>query len=164
MDFSDSTLLGRLDDVGASITPFGAPAGDDRTDQAVGIAAGTHVQTRRGEVAAEALLPGEEVLTASGGFARVRSVVTSHRDGAASRPGAPKIRIRRDALGVACPFEDVLLAPAQRICIGAVTIPAASAIDGRMILREQIEDDRLVRIELDAPSLLLAGGLAVASA
>lgn len=126
----------------------------------VGLAAGTRVMTRRGEVLAEALVPGEDVLTAAGGFARVRTVAVARPAGPAGFAGT--VRVRRDAFGSARPHRDVLLGGAQQIALeDGSARPVASLVDDERVLRDGGGAPRLVEVTLDQPTTLLVDGLPV---
>mgnify|MGYP006301739201 CR=1 FL=1 len=130
--------------------------------------AGTVVLTLDGALPAEFIHEGDRVITRDSGMALVRLV---RRRRAAIRA----IGIRAGSLGNARPDRDVTLPGAQEILIrdwradalfGAsqALVPAARLIDGEFVrdLGEQIVD--VVELVFDAPHILYADGLEVASA
>lgn len=140
-----------------------APAPRADIARHAGLVAGARVMTRRGEVLAEALKPGEDVLTAAGGFARVRRVAFARAVGPAG--SATAVRVRRDAFGAACPHRDVLLGGAQRVALeDGSTRAVAALVDGERVVRDTDVAHRLVEVTLDRPSTLLVDGLPVFSA
>lgn len=143
-----------------------------------GLAAGTGIATGRGLIPAEDLRPGDRVLVRDGGMGRVACAMR-WQPGAGSVPMAPGLRpvtIRAGAFGTGHPFRDLRLAPGQPV---AVTGPEVAALFG--LRRVLVPAARLaglpgvvpgagaagtvfVRLVLDTPDLLLAEGLACASA
>lgn len=143
-----------------------------------GLAAGTGIATPAGLVAVERLGPGDRVIARDGG---TRTVACSlHWDAGGGRlrlaPRLTAIRVTAGALGPGQPSRDLVLAPGQDVAVSGpavralfgaarVLVPAARlaglpgiAPAGREAPR------RFVRLTLSAPDLVLADGLACASA
>ncbi len=122
-----------------------------------GIAYGSRVQTRRGEVLAENLSVGEQVLTARGRFRTVRSVRIDRP------PAASAVRITRDAFGSMRPACDVVVTPDQTLLTENFLATASSLVNGRTVLRCPDAPARLVGIVLDEPDCMIVDGLAISS-
>lgn len=96
-------------------------------------AAGTLIDTDCGEVAVEALRPGDRVWTRDEGYRAVTWVGGRRLDAAtlAAWPNLRPIRIAAGALGIATPARDLVVSPQHRILV-------RSAIAGRMFGEEEV--------------------------
>jgi len=143
-----------------------------------GLAPGTGIATPAGLVAVERLVPGDRVIARDGG---TRSVACSLRWEAGGgrlqlAPRLTAIRVAAGAFGPGHPSRDLLLAPGQEIAVtgpavraqfGAarVLVPVARLAGLPGIAPAGREGPRgFVRLTLSVPDLVLAEGLACASA
>ncbi len=126
-----------------------------------GIATGSRVITRRGEIPVENLVAGEEILTARGRFSHVRSVefATPTQPGQAV-PVAP-IRVRRDAFGPMQPHHDVLLAAGQVVHTDDGPVAAASLLNGNTVVQDWATSPCMVRLEIDEKEPVLVEGMPI---
>lgn len=128
-------------------------------------AAGSRILTRRGEVAVEALMAGEQVITAAGRAAPIvwigRRVVfcRGHREPGQVMP----VRICAEAFGPGRPHRDLLLSPDHAVAGEGVLIPVHCLVNGRTILQEPVDRITYFHVELPGHDLLVAEGLAVES-
>jgi hypothetical protein len=128
--------------------------------------AGTRIATPDGEVAVEALRPGDWVRLADGGAAPVRWV--GHHD-VARRFSDPlrdwPIRVRAGALGEQVPSRDLLLSPGHALRVGEVLAQASALVNGDSIVREPAVPEVFAywHVELDRHALLLAEAAAAES-
>jgi len=133
---------------------------------AVCFAAGTRIMTPGGEVAIEALRPGDDVLTADGGvepllFLGRRHVTLAGRADAAEM--AP-IRIRAGALGNGLPRRDLVVSPDHCLFLDGALVPARLLVDGTTITREtQRAAVTWFHLELPRHAVVLAEGAAAES-
>ncbi|MGC1301592.1 MAG: Hint domain-containing protein, partial [Caulobacteraceae bacterium] len=128
-------------------------------------AEGTRVSTRRGEVAVEDLLEGDEVATASGA---VRPVIWigSRRVKVAGYPRPDEVNpilIRAGAFADGVPARDLRLSPGHAVHVDGVLVPAGHLVNGATIVQETVEAVRYFHVELDAHDVLLAEGLSCES-
>ena len=143
-----------------------------------GFAAGTGIATHRGLVPVERLGPGDRVLARDGGLRHVVCAVRWQAGGGPMQlaPGLRPVTVRSGAFGAGHPFRDLRLAPGQPVAVSGpevqalfgcprVLVPAARLAG----LPGVVPDDGpvgsvFVRLVLSAPDLLIAEGLACASA
>ena len=112
----------------------------------------------------EALAVGDLVETASGALRPVawlgHRVVDCRRH---PRPGeVMPIRIAAHAFGPDRPARDLVVSPGHAICVdvmGEVLIPAGALVDGRGVVRLEVERVTYWHVELDAHDILLAENL-----
>jgi Hint domain len=80
---------------------------------------GTLIQTDRGEVLVEAIVPGDRVLTRDRGYQAVRWVGRRHltKDDLGVTPHLVPVRIERGALGPDMPSRDMQVSPQQRLLV-----------------------------------------------
>jgi len=124
-------------------------------------ARGTRILTDRGEVAAEALRVGDNVVTASGVLRPIvwighrRVDISRHPDPAAVWP----VRVSAGAFGEGLPRRDLWLSPGHNIASEGALMPISCLINGRSVA--QIEQDSVEywHVELRAHDVLLAEGL-----
>ncbi|WP_426954449.1 Hint domain-containing protein [Muricoccus radiodurans] len=123
--------------------------------------AGTLISTTKGDIAVEALCPGDAVLLADGRTLPVRwigqqtvSKVFAHR--LHSRP----VRIRAGALGGGLPRRDLLVSPGHAMVIDGVLVEAGALVNGTSIVREENVPDVFTyyHVELDEHAAILAEG------
>ena len=124
-------------------------------------AAGTRIATPRGEVAVEALAPGDLVLTADRAtemvlFVGRRHVVLAGRaDAAAMAP----IRILAGALGAGTPRRDLVLSPDHCLFLDGALVPARLLANGTTILAEtHCAEVTWYHVELPRHAVILAEG------
>ena len=129
---------------------------------------GTQLTTTAGEIAAELLGPGAELVLADGGQAPLcwlgRRTVLPPAMPARLRAAWQPVRIRRDAIGPGMPNRDVLVSPTLGLRLNGVLVPAAALVDGESILTE-ISDApiRYIQPDIGRHATLLAAGLEVES-
>ena len=123
--------------------------------------AGTMIRTPDGEVAVEALKPGDLVLTTTGEAKPVnwvgrQTVSKRFADPLRSYP----IRVRAGALDDNTPVRDLLISPDHALLVGGVMVQAGALVNGTSITRERTIPDTFVyyHVELDDHSLILAEG------
>ena len=123
--------------------------------------AGTLIATPDGEVAVEALVPGDRVLTADGSALPVRWVGRSTVSRVFADPlRILPIRIRAGALADNVPSRDLLVSPGHAMLLDGVLVQAGALVNGSSIVQEA--DMPLVftyyHVELDRHTVLLAEG------
>jgi hypothetical protein len=123
--------------------------------------AGTRLLTLSGEVAVEALAPGDVVVTMSGRTRPVRWLGHRHLD--CTRHPKPEdvwpVRVRTGAIGASIPHRDLLLSPDHAVFIDGVLIPIRHLINGRTIVQERVDEVAYYHVELPSHDVLLAEGL-----
>ena len=130
---------------------------------AFGLLAGTPVLTRRGAVAAEALGPGDQLITRAGGFAGVKE---AH----AVILRAPAVRIAAGSLGHTRPGCDMILPAGQHVLIRdwraralfgrhEALAEASRLVDGEFIRDLGEQELGLIQLLLARPEVIYAGGL-----
>jgi hypothetical protein len=127
---------------------------------------GTRIATPSGEVAIEALAPGDTVLTAAGEARTVRWIGRQTLlSGVARRRGVLPVRVSAGALGENLPVRDLLVSPAHALAIDGMLVQAGALVNGTTIRTEAAMpwSFRYWHIELDAHELLLAEGMAAES-
>ena len=129
-------------------------------------AEGTRIRTTDGEVAVEALVPGDIVLTHEGTPRSIRWVgrrridLTRHANAARVRP----IRIVSDAVAENMPHRDLVVSPDHALFVDGVLIPARLLVNGASITVEAAcRTVAYYHVELDSHDILLAEGLPVES-
>jgi hypothetical protein len=147
----------------------GLPARHIVCDQALNaLLAGTSVLTLDGALPVEFLNPGDRVITRDSGVAVLRAVRRRAR-------ALEAVRIRAGSLGNARPDRDITLAAAQEILVrdwraatlfGAsqALVPVARLVDGAFIRALGVIAVETVELVFDAPHILYADGLELASA
>jgi phospholipase/lecithinase/hemolysin len=124
-------------------------------------AAGTKIATERGDVAVEALQPGDRVVLAEGGWAPVvwlghrRVFCRSHLRPSDVQP----VRIAAHAFGLGRPARDLLLSPDHAVFVGGVLIPIRYLLNGATVRQEDVAAVTYWHVELTAHAALLAEGL-----
>ena len=124
-------------------------------------AAGTRIATPDGDVAVEALRPGDTVRLAGGGTAAVQW--TGQRRVACARHPLPErvwpVRIAAGAFGDGLPAADLRLSPDHAVYAEGVLIPAKLLVNGATIVQERPDWVQYHHIELAAHDVVLANGL-----
>ncbi len=138
---------------------------DHAVQETVCFARGTRILTEAGEVAVEALRPGDRVITLRGDLpepqpivwiGRRRIDVSRHPGPDAVRP----VRIRRDAFAPGQPHRDLLVSPEHCVAVDGMLIPARRLVNGTTIVRETSAGEvEYFHVELARHALLLAEGL-----
>jgi hypothetical protein len=122
---------------------------------------GTRIATPAGEVAVEALRPGDLVNTANGAkpvrWVGESPVSTKFADPLQVLP----VRIRAGALGEGLPVRDLLVSPDHAIFIAGILAQAGALVNGQTILREAAVPEQFTfyHVELDTHELLFAEGV-----
>ena len=128
-------------------------------------AAGTHIATPNGDVAVEALVPGDDVMLASGG--RTPIVWIGRRRVDCQAHPTPRevwpVRVRRDAFGAGVPSRDVFLSPDHAIFADGVLIPIRYLMNDDSIRQVKRKSVTYFHLELPAHDVMLADGLPVES-
>ena len=124
-------------------------------------AAGTHIHTRRGEVAVEDLQVGDLALIASG---EARPIIwLGHRSVDCRHHPKPvdvhPVRVSADAVGPRCPQRDLLLSPDHSLFIDGMLIPVRYLLNGATIVQEPADSVSYWHVELEHHDVLLAEGL-----
>ncbi len=153
-----------LDIVGASALPLTFGQGGDAAS--INIACyctGTAILTAEGEVAVEAIAPGDLVITADG---RAEPVVwVGHRSYAGRflqrQPHLLPIRIRAGALGRRLPRRDLLVSPNHAMLLDGALVPAGLLVNGGTVVQERaVARVDYHHIELRRHAVIVAEGAA----
>ena len=165
-DGAGDTFLYSTDGTAAGTTEIGqvdansVGPGDGASPLAC-FAAGTRIATPRGEIAVEALAPGDLVLTASGAARPI--VWIGHRRVNCQHHPQPKqvwpVRIAADAFGPGQPCRDLFLSPDHAVFDDDVLIPIRYLIDGTSIAQVQRPEVTYYHVELSSHDVVLAEGL-----
>jgi len=128
-------------------------------------AAGTRIRTDRGEVAVEALTPGDQVITQEGEALVAQPVkwigtrkvdLKKHPRPASLAP----VRIGRHAFADNLPSRDLVVSPPHALFIDGRLIPARLLVNGATIVQDRaIETITYYHVELDRHAILFAEGL-----
>ncbi|MDE2198432.1 MAG: Hint domain-containing protein [Rhodospirillales bacterium] len=155
---TDGTVAGTRE-----IAPAGVGIGglNPMTFGAFCYAAGTRIGTPSGDIAIEDLHPGDAVLRARGGTARVRWIGRRHVD--CRRHPRPwdilPVRITAGAFGRGLPVRDLVLSPDHAVFTGGVLIPVRYLLNGATIIQQKAAAIDYLHLELDAHDVILAEGL-----
>jgi hypothetical protein len=122
---------------------------------------GTRILTDRGEVAVEALVVGDQVALAGGGFRGVQWV--GHRHMAAFNEHDRPFCVRAHSFGRDLPARDLFISPEHAIFTEGVLIPVRHLALGDAIAQIDAEDICYYHILLDRHEVILAEGLACES-
>jgi hypothetical protein len=156
--------------VSGSAGSFGLDPSDLTVASVACYAAGTRIGTPGGEVAIEALRPGDAVRTVdAAGRAGTRIVgwVGRRRLDLAGHPDpelvAP-VRLRAGALGGGLPRRDLVVSPDHCLALSGCLVRAYRLVNGTSIVQERDRADvEYFHLELPAHALLLAEGVAAES-
>jgi len=125
-------------------------------------AAGTRIQTRRGEIAVENLVVGDEVSTLlSGPYQRVSWIGSRAVDCARSRQPREvwPIRVRAGAFDVGKPSRDLFLSPDHAVYVDGNLVPIRLLENGATIAQQQVGSVHYYHVELENHDVVLAEGL-----
>ena len=156
--------------LGAGVTAGFASDGAGGTDVfLVCFAGGTGIRTPDGDVAVEALQPGDMVAVLEHGTTTHKPVtwvgvrhlnLTKHARPELTAP----VRIRAGALGDGLPSQDLLLSPDHCLFLDGKLVPAKLLINGMTIVHERATQAvSYYHVELENHGVLLAEGLPVES-
>ncbi|WP_323037295.1 Hint domain-containing protein [Pararhodobacter sp.] len=136
-----------------------------------GLVAGTLIRTSAGEFPVEYLLAGDLIETAGNGIVELRgtSLIEAREVDVvmipASAMGDP---LARPAHGLVVPINQQVLVHDWRAQVlygqDAMLTPASSLVDDVQVIRQTRARLRLIRLHFDAPQVIWADGLQVASA
>ena len=125
---------------------------------------GTRIATARGEVAVEALVVGDLVVTASGALRALRWL--GHRDVDCRRhprrDAVLPIRIAAHAFGANCPSRDLYVSPGHSILVdvmGEALVPAGALVNGTTVAQVEVASVTYWHVELDSHDVILAENL-----
>ena len=135
------------------------------------------ISTERGEVAVEALRPGDRVQVlvpppldhlprGEGGSAQPVVWLGQRTVDCLRHPEPHKVwpvRVAADALGPGRPCRDLFLSPDHALYVGEVLIPVKHLINGTTIAQVECDEVTYYHVELPRHSVLLAEGLATES-
>jgi len=132
---------------------------------ASGLPAGTLVMTLQGEVAVEALMPGDRIISRTMGTAVLRDVAARVADVA-------MVRILAGSLGHTRPGRDLSVGPDTMIHIRdwraqalygkpAALIPARRLVDGEFVALQDHALTTLYTLTFDRPQVVYADGLEI---
>ena len=126
---------------------------------------GTRLNTPKGLVAVERIMPGELVSLARGGTAAV--VWIGHRDIDCTRhpnlSDVTPVRVRAGALGPGKPEHDVLLSPDHSLFLDGMLIPVRYLKNGTTVVDAPMAHVSYYHVELAQHDILMAEGMAVES-
>ncbi len=122
---------------------------------------GTRLATPTGEVAVEALQPGDLVTTHSG---RARPILwVGHRVIDCRTHSSPidvlPIRISAHAFGPGLPARDLFVSPDHAVFAGGVLIPARYLVNGRNVVQTPCDEVRYFHVATETHDVVLAEGL-----
>ena len=124
-------------------------------------AAGTRIRTARGDIAVEALRPGDALVTAFGGTVKLRWL--GHRHVACTTHPRPQdvwpVRVRAGAFGPGLPARDLRLSPDHAVFADGVLVPVRYLVNGRSLRQEPVAAVTYYHVELPAHDVVLAEGL-----
>ena len=120
--------------------------------------AGTRISTRRGEIAVEDLVVGDQVITASGGSQPIVWIGSRKLDVSRHpRPDSVRpIRILADALAPGIPVRNLLLSPDHALYLEGHLIPAKVLVNGWNIAQLDVAAITYYHVELPQHAVLLA--------
>jgi hypothetical protein len=128
--------------------------------------AGTRILTRRGEVAVEDLVVGDEAVTLVGGrFAPITWIGKRELDTArASKPADVwPLRVRAGAFGKGMPVRDLYLSPDHSLHVNGMLIPVRYLENGVTVARAPLRHVSYYHVELERHSVLVADGMSAES-
>lgn len=125
-------------------------------------AAGTHILTRRGEVAVEDLRIGDKAMAVlGGGYSTITWV--GHRRVICSLAKRPTeqwpLRVCAGAFGVGRPHSDLLLSPDHSVHVNGALIPIRYLENGTTVARAPVDEVTYYHVELESHDLLVAEGV-----
>ena len=151
-------FIGSYPSNGINVTPDDL-GGSDLTVAC--FASGTRLLTAAGEVAVEALAPGDLVVTHSGRLRPARWI--GHRRIDCRRHLRPHdvhpVRIAAHAFEPGMPHRDLLLSPDHSVHVDGVLIPVRYLVNGATIRQIPVAEVEYLHVELERHDVLLAEGL-----
>ena len=122
--------------------------------------AGTHILTESGEIKVEDLVIGEHVITHSGEAKPIKWIgvgkVLATRG---QRSAANAVIVRKGALGLNVPTQDLRVTKGHALYIDGVLIPVEHLINQRSILwDDRAQEVQIYHIELETHDVLIANG------
>lgn len=127
-----------------------------------GIFVGTRIRTRRGDIAVEALRPGDEAIIVSGEWRPIRWAGRCTPPDHELAPAGP-VLVRAGAFGAGLPGSDLLLAPDHALLHEMFLIAAHWLVNDATISRPRLPYVEYWQVELPGHEALLAEGLPVES-
>jgi hypothetical protein len=129
-------------------------------DVTVCFLAGTHIHTESGEIKVEDLVIGEHVITHSGAAKPIKWIgvgkVLATRG---QRSAATPVIVRKDALGLNVPTQDLCVTKGHALYIDGVLIPVEELINHRSIFwDDRAQEVQIYHIELETHDVLIANG------
>ena len=139
----------------------------DSEDKTTGIASGTIVLTLDGEIPVEHLAAGDRVITRDSGIAVLKAV---HMHEVTAQP----YKISADRLGQGRPTIDTVVTADQPILVrgllaralfksDSAMVPVSRLADGEYIAKCEEQTLRIYELKFDAPHVIYANGLEIAS-
>ena len=122
--------------------------------------AGTHILTESGEIAVEDLVICERVITHSGEAKPIKWIgVGKMLATRGQRGAATPVIVRKGALGLNVPTQDLRVTKGHALYIDGVLIPVEELINQRSILwDDRAQEVEFYHIELDTHDVLIANG------
>ena len=170
--FSDLVVDGTIENGTIELLPGGTfdPPGsvtEVSVTEAACYHAGTRLLTSAGEIAVEALTPGQRAVTASGNLRPIAWIGERQIDcGSHPRPRTVwPVRVRAHAFGPGLPKRDLLLSPDHAVSVaaasgvGSVLVPIRHLVNGLTVAQEPAPTVRYFHVELASHDILLAEGL-----
>jgi hypothetical protein len=128
-----------------------------------GLVRGTRLRSHGGEVAAEALIPGDSLLTLNGRARNVARVVRRRID--LSRHPRPEtawpLRIHRGAIANGVPDRDLLVSPGQILFLAGAKLMAHDLVNGATITTEPVSSIEYFHVALSGRDVLVASGVPI---
>ncbi|WP_284945038.1 Hint domain-containing protein [Acidisoma cladoniae] len=151
-DPSTGNVIGSLASLTQTVVNLDAPAC---------FAAGTRIHTSRGNIAVEALVVGDLVVTISGALRPI--IWLGSREVDCARHGRPAsvypVRIQSGAFGVDLPLRDLMLSPDHAVFVAGSLIPVKHLVNGKTIMLMPVDRITYFHIELETHDVLFAEGL-----
>ena len=121
---------------------------------------GTLIATPTGDMPVEAIEPGILVSLARGGASPVRWIGRRRLRPAASRDPASvqPVAVAPGALGDGVPNRELRLSPEHAVFIGGLLVPVGLLVNGRSIVRLDVDAVEYFHVELDGHDVILAEG------
>ncbi|WP_158743660.1 Hint domain-containing protein [Acidisphaera sp. L21] len=158
--------------ISLGLSPAAQGAGLIQADRAVALAegiacyvAGTQILTVRGEVAVEALAPGDMAVTANGAHRPI--IWMGHRRLDCRNHPRPAtvwpVRVEAGAFGRGLPHHDLWLSPGHAVLIEGALLPVERLINGATVTSVPVDSVTYWHVELDRHDVIFANGAAAES-